>query len=309
MKIGFFGTPEISVYYLEKLSAVHNVVFTVTAEDKPKGRHGTPSPSEVKVFAIEKKIPVLQPGKLLDSDFINNLSDFDADIFVVVAYGKLIPPKIFNIPRLKTVNVHPSLLPKYRGAAPIQWALINGENETGITIQYINEGMDTGDILGQKKIPVNQNMTSQELYDIVLPLGAELLNGVLEQLSNSNIIPKKQDDSQATYCEKIDKETAFINWSKAAPEIHNLVRGLNPKPVAWSTFRGKKIKIYKTIINNVIENNNLQPGYLKKYKKKLIAGTGIGNLEILELQPEGKKIIDAASFINGYRINDGDYFE
>ncbi|MBN2040826.1 MAG: methionyl-tRNA formyltransferase [Spirochaetes bacterium] len=309
MKAGFFGTPEISAYYLERLSEFHDIIFAVTAEDKPKGRHKTPSPGEVKVLAVKNNIPVLQPEKLSDKEFVKEISTFSADIYVVVAYGKLIPSEIFNIPRYKTVNVHPSLLPKYRGAAPMQWALINGEEETGITIQYINEGMDTGDILGQTKITLNQEMTCEDLYNTVLPLGANLLLDVLGKLPNNGITPLKQDDSQATYCGKIDQNTAHIDWNNDALKIHNLVRGLNPKPVAWSTFREKKIKIYKTGINENLESSDLAPGNIAVQQKRLIAGTGKGILEILELQPEGKKIMHAGSFINGYRIDDGDYFK
>jgi methionyl-tRNA formyltransferase len=316
MKIGFFGTPEIAAYYLDMLCKTHEVVFAVTGEDKPKGRHGTPAYSDVKKIAVEKQIPVFQPSRLPDNDFTKQIADKNADVFVVVAYGKILPAQIFNMPPLRTVNVHPSLLPKYRGAAPIQWALINGESETGITIQFINEKLDAGDILLQKKFPLNIDMTTEDLYKIVLPLGFDLLKQALDMLKSGNAKPNKQNDAEATFCGKISRETAKIDWKKSSEEIHNLVRGLNPKPAAWSEFKGKNIKIYKTklltidLIDSIKENigTELYPGFLTGYKKRLIAGTGNGFVEILSLQPETKKIMDGLSFNNGYRIASGDFF-
>ncbi|MFH0976693.1 MAG: methionyl-tRNA formyltransferase [Spirochaetota bacterium] len=308
MKIGFFGTPEIAAYYLNMLHGKHEIVFAVTGEDKPKGRHGTPVFNEVKNAAVENDIPVLQPAKLLDNDFLKSIGNLKADIFVVVAYGKLIPPEIFTMPSLKTVNVHPSLLPKYRGAAPIQWALINGESETGVTIQYINEKLDAGDILTQKRIPLNTDISADDLTKIVLPVGLELLLEALAQLQSGKAMPVKQIEAEATYCGKINKETARINWSTGAEKIHNLVRGLNPKPTAWTMFREKNIKIYKTKIAPDYKDAGLKQGYLKIIGKKLFVGTGNNILELLEVQPETKKVMNAASFINGYRLSDEDHF-
>lgn len=308
MKIGFWGTPEIAEYYLEQLLIKHEVVFVVTGEDKPVGRHKTPVASPVKKYALEKNITVFQPASLLDMDFLSIIAEKKADIFIVVAYGKIIPPKVFNMAQLKTINIHPSLLPKYRGAAPIQWALINGESETGVTIQYINEKLDAGDILLQKKIPLSIDMTAEDLFNIVLPFGFNILDDVLNQLSEGKENLVKQNESEATYCGKINRETAHIDWGKSAFEIHNLVRGLNPKPIAWTEFKGKNFKIYKTKLFNDDLNPELKQGFLLGYKKRLIAGTGKGYLEILELQPETKKIMDAGSFINGYRLTNGDFF-
>ncbi len=309
MKIGFFGTPEIAAYYLSRLTESHEVVFAVTGEDKPRGRHGTPAPSAVKDIALKNNIPVLQPDRLLDKIFLEKISALKTDIFVVAAYAKKIPSQVFKIPPFGSINVHPSLLPKYRGAAPIQWALIKGENETGVTIQYIDEELDTGDILAQKKIPLSIEMTAGDLYDIVLPLGFDLLQDVLTQLFTDMAKPVKQNNAEATYCGKIDKEAAKINWSLNSVEIHNLVRGLNPKPCAWTEFRGKNIKIYRTKIIPEYNNFKLKPGFLTADKKKLIAGTGSGCLEILELQPETKKIMNGPSFINGYRLTAADFFK
>jgi methionyl-tRNA formyltransferase len=316
MKIGFFGTPDIAAYYLDKLIKKHEVVFAATGEDKPKGRHGTPLFNDVKKTAVEKNIPVFQPSNLLDNDFLKQIADKNADIFVIVAYGKIVPAQIFNMPPLRTVNVHPSLLPEYRGAAPIQWALINGESETGITIQYINEKLDAGDILLQKKIPLDIDMSADDLFNVVLPLGFDILKEALDLLASGKAKPVKQNDAEATFCGKINRDTAHIDWKKSSEEIHNLVRGLNPKPVAWTEFKDKNIKIYKTKLlpvdlTDLIKVNTgmeLKPGFLTIYKKRLIAGTGNGFVEILTLQPETKKIMDGSSFINGYRLASGDHF-
>jgi methionyl-tRNA formyltransferase len=309
MRIGFFGTPEIAAYYLNRLIESHEIVFAVTGEDKPRGRHGTPSPCEVKEVALKNNIPVLQPDKLLNEIFIKNITSYNADVYVVVAFTKKIPVQVFKIPKYGSINIHPSLLPKFRGAAPIQWALINGESETGVTIQYIDEELDTGDILAQKIIPLNTDMTAEDLQDIVLPIGFDLLQEVLNRFSAGTAKPVKQNNTEATYCGKISKETAHINWNLSSVEIHNLIRGLNPKPCAWTGFREKNIKIYKTKLNPEYNNPELKPGFLEVYNKKLIAGTGAGCLEISVLQPETKKIMDGASFINGYRLTAEDFFK
>jgi methionyl-tRNA formyltransferase len=306
MKTGFFGTPEIAAYYLERLSETHDVLFAVTGIDKPRGRHGTPSFSPAKQIAVEKNIPVLQPEKLTDQSFMESLASFNADIFIVVAYGKIIPSAVFNMPRLKTINLHPSLLPKYRGAAPMQWALINGETESGITIQYINEKLDSGDIIVQKKLTIPEDITSEDFYMTILPEGFDLLQEALLSIE-SGIQPVKQNESDATYCGKIDRDAARIDWTKSAVEIHNLVRGLNPKPVAWTEFRGKNFKIYKSKVAKDIAGDS-KPGFIDEDKKRILVSTGSGYLEILELQPEGKKIMDSHSFINGNRISKEDFF-
>jgi methionyl-tRNA formyltransferase len=317
MKIGFFGTPEIAAYYLDRLCKAHDVSFAVTGEDKPVGRHGTPVFSAVKKIALKNNIRVFQPSSLLDNGFLKQITDKNADIFVVIAYGKILPLQIFNLPRLRTVNVHPSLLPKYRGAAPIQWALINGEKESGITIQYINEMLDAGEILSQKKIPLGIDMSAEDLFNIVLPSGFDLLNEALDILVSGKANPVKQNDAEATYCGKINRETARIDWNNSSEEIHNLVRGLNPKPVAWTEFKGKIIKIFKTRLlpvdfyESAKKNINLEykPGFIAGYQKRLLAGTGNGFVEILSLQPETKKTMDGSSFINGYRPAPCDSFK
>ena len=310
MKVGFFGTPGIASYVLEKLCCRFDVVFLVAPEDKRCGRDLKIQNCAAKETALCHDVPVLQPKSLKDPEFAETLKGFGADIFIVVAYGRMIPPSVFNIPRCGTINLHPSLLPLYRGAAPVQWALINGETVTGVTVQMINEELDAGDIVLSRGIAIDENMTAGDLYELVLPMGAELVIEAVELLGSGRTdILKKQDHSRATYCGKIDTETARINWRSSAFEIHNLVRGLNPRPVAWSTFRGKHIKVWETRIFREKAPAPV-PGEIAAYqKKRLIAGTGEGVLEIISIQPETKKRMDGAAFINGYRLAAGDRFE
>ncbi len=307
MKIGFFGTPDIGAFCLRALAANFEILFAVTGADRPAGRRLQLQAPPVKEAGLELGIPVLQPGDLRDENFLFELERYPADIYVVVAYGKIIPRAVFDRPPLKTINLHPSLLPRYRGAAPVEWALIGGEAVTGITVQLINEKLDAGDILAREKIDVGRDMTAGELYDIVLPKGAALLADTIGRLGSGGIIPVKQEEEEATYCGKIDRELARVDWTKTAEQIHNLVRGLNPKPVAWTEFRGKSVRIWKTSIPEGMEGAVLGPGELRVHgKKRLLAGTGSGVIEIKEIQPETKKLMDGLAFINGYRILAGE---
>jgi len=309
MKVGFFGTPDIASHVLKRLCRDHDVVFLVAPEDKRCGRNLQVQHCSSKEFAACEDIPVLQPKSLKTLEFSEELKQYKADIFVVVAYGKLIPGSIFDLPRFGTINLHPSLLPLYRGAAPVEWAIINGEKETGVTVQMINEALDAGDIVLQEKIQLSETITSGELYELVMPLGEELVLKSIELLSRGRDMLIPQDHSRATHCAKIDRDTARIIWNKASSDIHNLVRGLNPKPAAWTTFRNMNIKIWKTIPFNDTDIL-LAPGEILKYQKKhLLAGTSGGILEILEIQPENKKRMDGLAFINGYRLSEKEFFE
>jgi methionyl-tRNA formyltransferase len=308
MKIGFFGTPDIAAYSLSHLSRTHNIVFAVTREDKPQGRSLQIAPSPVKVLAEKMSIPVLQFSSLKDELLPTMLSSFGADIFVVVAYGKIIPESIFNIPRLGSINLHPSLLPKYRGAAPVESAVIAGESETGVSVQIINERLDAGAILGTATVIIPPEMTSGELYDIMFPVGAELLSRIISGLEAGTVVPVPQIEEMATYCGKITKESACIDWEQSTIMIGNCVRGYNPKPVAWTCFRDSTIKIWRCGPIS-LERRKLMPGELMVYqKRRLVAGTGDGMVEILSVQPETKKMMPVADFINGYRIKAGEYF-
>jgi len=298
MRTGFFGTPQIAAYCLEEILKEYTVSCVVTSPDKPAGRGRKLTQSPVKELSLTRNIPVLQPQSLKDPSLHEQMKEFECDLFVVVAYGKIIPRLLFDMPRYGTINLHPSLLPLYRGAAPIQWALINGEKRTGITVQRINEELDAGEILLQDSIDIPIDMTAGELYDLVLPKGAAMLLKTIAGFQDNIITSEPQDHSRATYCGKIDTETARIDWNNTSMEIHNMVRGLNPRPAAWTTFRDKKIKIWRTMPVAI----HIFPG------KRLIAQTGSGALEIFQLQPETKKSMDSRSFLNGYHPDEGEVF-
>jgi methionyl-tRNA formyltransferase len=310
MKIGFFGTPELAARVLADLKKMHDVCFAVTAEDREAGRSRAMQFCPAKAQALRLNVPVLQPASLHDAGFMERIASYDADVFVVVAYGLLIPRAVFDHPPLKTINLHPSMLPRYRGAAPIQWALINGEKETGITVQLINEKLDAGDIVVQEAVDLNDDTTAADLNELVSSRGAELLDRAMRELASGSPKLIRQDEAMATYCRKIDRNVAMIDWNRPAEEIHNLVRGLNPKPVAFSSFRGENIKIWKTAPVREDVPETAEPGRALRYKKKrLLAGTGTGFIEILGIQPANKKIMDGLSFINGYRLVPEDRFE
>ncbi len=309
MRIGFFGTPDIASFCLEHLKKYFEIAFVITSPDKPKGRGKHLSAPPVKEKALEYGIPCFQPVTLKDPELVHTLSLFECNIFVVVAYGKLIPRSIFSIPPLQTINLHPSLLPEYRGAAPVEWALYNGEHETGITVQLINEELDAGDIVLQSSVTIAPNETAQDVYEKILPLGADMLVKAIKGLHDGTITPVPQDHTRATYCGKITSDTSHINWNMPSLHIHNMVRAFNPKPVAWTTFRGKIIKIWKTFVgDSSISNSTAKPGTLVVKGKRLYVCTADGNVEVLSLQPETKKPMDAAAFINGYRLQEGDAF-
>jgi len=309
MRTGFFGTPQIAAYCLDEILKEYTVSCVITSPDKPAGRGRKLTPSPVKELSLTHNIPLLQPQSLKDPSLHKQMEEFECDLFIVVAYGKIIPRLLFDMPRYGTINLHPSLLPLYRGAAPIQWALINGEKKTGITVQRINEELDAGDILLQESIDIPMDMTAGELYDLVLPKGAAMLLKTIGGIQDNTITPEPQDHSLATYCGKINTETARIDWNSTSTEIHNLVRGLNPKPAAWTTFRDKKIKIRRTMPVEDTLPGASTPGSIHIFPgKRLIARTGCGALEILQLQPETKKSMDSRSFLNGYHPNEGELF-
>ncbi len=309
MKIGFFGTPDIASFCLEGLCTMNEVVFAVTNEDKAQGRNRHIRFCPTKDAAMCRNIPVLQPKDLNDPAFHEELRSFNVDIFVVVAFGRIIPQSVYNMPPLKTINMHPSLLPLYRGAAPIEWSIINGETETGVTVQLINDDLDAGDIVLQEKIELPKNATAIEMYETLTALGCGMLDQAIAGLADRVITPEPQDHSISTYCGKIDREIARINWDESCQKIHNKIRGLNPKPVAWTTFREKNLKIYLSLLPEDADLPELSPGEISKFmKKRLLVGTSSTPLEIISLQPEGKKVLDSLSFINGSRLEVSDSF-
>lgn len=306
MRIGFFGTPHIAAWNLEYLHGKgYDISFAVTPEDRPAGRGRSTRPCPAKEAAGDLGIEVFHPADLKDPDFQATLASFKCEAFVVVAYGRLMPPSLFNLPPLGTLNLHPSLLPAYRGAAPIPWVLINGEKETGVTVQMINERMDAGDIVARERIPLDDVITAGELYEKVLPLGGELLDRSLKRIREPGFSPEPQDESRATFCGKLSTDLAKIDWTRPAEEIHNLVRGCNPSPGAWTTFREHTLKIWRTKPGT--GEHSGEPGILRlEGKTALVAATGAGDLEIRELQQQGKKRMKADAFINGARLVEGE---
>ena len=297
MKLIFMGSADFSIPSLEKLySSKHQVAAIVTVQDKEKGRGQKISFSPVKEFALRNNIPLIQPENLKDNLFIQQLKQFNADLYVVVAF-RILPREVFTIPPKGSFNLHASLLPKYRGAAPIQWALIKGETETGVTTFALEEKVDTGNIYLQEKSKIEEEDNFETLHDKLSELGADVVLKTVDMIESGNYQLKGQDSSLATPAPKITPETGKIDWNKPAKEIHNLVRGLSPAPCAYFYHDSKKIKLYKT---KVIEKEKPTPGKIFESKKNLFIECGKDKLEILELQLEGRKRMSTEEFLRGY---------
>ena len=292
------GTPDFAVPCLEKLNnSKHNVVGVFSQPDKPVGRKQILTPPPVKAYAAENGIPVFQPERIKNSDALDIIKELNPDIIVVVAYGKILPKEILNAAKHGCINVHASLLPKYRGAAPIQWAVLNGDEKTGVSIMQMDEGLDTGDVILVRECEIGENETSAELFDKLSIIGAVALLEALDLIESGNSKPVKQPEGDFGYAKMITKELCPIDWNKGAREIHNQVRGLQTWPVATTTINGKTVKIHKTAISDIKGNNS---GEVVDNNKRLVVCCGDGCcLEILELQPEGKKRMDAKAFLPG----------
>ncbi len=303
MKIVFMGTPDYAVKTLESLiGSEHEVAAVFAQPDKPVGRKQILTPPPVKVCALEHNIPVFQPNSVKTGEALEILKEINPDVIVVVAYGKILPKEILDLPKYGCVNGHASLLPKYRGASPIQWCIVCGETETGVTTMLMDEGMDTGDILETVTVKIGEEETAEELFERLSDISANLMLSTLKGLENGSVTPKKQQ-GEATYAPIIKKEMAFIDFNKNANEIHNAVRGYYSWPCAYFFLEGKRIKVIKTKIGD---------------KTSKTAGTVIGNtenlvfackdntsIEILELQPEGSKPMTAKQFLCGKSVEIG----
>lgn len=299
------GTPDFAVPCLEALiRSEHEVVAVFTQPDKKRGRGYKLAPPPVKELALRHKIPVFQPETLNDEEVFRVVSGLAPDLIVVVAYGKILPKAILKLPERGCINVHGSLLPKYRGAAPIQWAVLNGEKVTGVTTMRMDEGLDTGDILLKAETQIGENETSGELFDRLSAMGAELLMETLQGLENGDIIREKQDDQKATYAPMLNKSLSKIDWNKPAAEVHNLVRGLNPWPVAETTLDGRILKIYKTK-PALLEDKSAHSGKVASLTPFVVACGGGSAVEVLELQLESKKRMSSADFVRGYKLGVG----
>lgn len=297
------GTPDFAVPCLEKLiNSNHEIVAVFTQPDKKKGRNYTLTAPPVKELALNHGLQVFQPESLKNQKIYDSVANLKSDLIVVVAYGKILPVTILNLPPLGCINVHGSLLPKYRGAAPIQWSVINGEKVTGVTTMYMNEGLDTGDIILKAETKIDKNETSGELFDRLSLMGAELLVKTLNEIEKGNIIREKQNDSFATYAPMLNKTFSKINWNDSAEKIHNLVRGLNPWPVASTTLDVKNLQIYKTKIVQAVSG---KPGEVKSTEPFIVVCGDNSAIEILELQLEAKKRMNSADFFRGYNLKSG----
>ena len=301
MRIVFMGTPDFAVPCLEKIKeSSHELLGVFSQPDKPVGRKQILTPPPVKAWAIENGIPVFQPERIKNSDAPEIIKELNPDIIIVVAYGKILPKEILCAAKYGCVNVHASLLPKYRGAAPIQWAVLNGDKKTGVSIMQMDEGLDTGDVLLVKETEIGENETSAELFDRLSLIGADALIETLDLIENKKAAPKKQPEGDFGYAKMITKELCSIDWSKSALEIHNQVRGLQTWPVATTLINSKTVKIHKTRLCN--EKGN-KAGEVVDNNKRLIVSCGDGNcIEILELQAQGKKKMDSKSFLSGFKI-------
>lgn len=297
LKVIFMGTPEFAVPTLAALCEREEVICAVTQPDRPKGRGQKLLPSPVKEFALEKNIPILQPTKIKLPESIAELKKFPADLIVVVAFGQILSQEILDLPKFGCINVHASLLPKYRGAAPIEWSIINGEKITGVTTMQMDAGLDTGDMLLKSEVEITEEMILPELREKLMTAGAELLIKTLEKIHVGEITPVKQDDSLSNYAPMLKKDTGLIDWNKSAREIHNLVRGLYGG--AYAFMNGQKIKIWRTRIHS--EDSKTAPGKIKIYDKKILIGTGQGTLEILEMQAPNEKKVDAEIICAGMK--------
>lgn len=324
MKIVFMGTPDFAVNTLEALiKAGHDIALVVTQPDKAKGRSGKLVYSPVKEAAIAHNIEVAQPERVKEQSFIDILTKLSPDVIVVVAFGQILPEAILNIPRYGCINVHASLLPAYRGAAPIQWAVIDGLKTTGVTTMYMDKGLDTGDIIEQKSLELSPDETGGSLFDKLAVLGGEIIVETLNKLENGTATRSKQDDSKSSYAKMLSKDMGLLDFNKSACELERLIRGLNPWPSAYTRLNNKLLKIYEAevvpeeAIAEGVGYGDVEDGTSKGIgkgtpgsivavdKKNFTIRCGNGGLKVTKLQLEGKKRMDTSAFLLGYNINVG----
>lgn len=311
MKIVFMGTPDFASGALEAIvKAGHEVAAVVTQPDKPKGRGKEMQMPPVKECALKCGIPVLQPIKVKEPEEMARLASFGADIFVVAAFGQILPEEILKMPKFGCVNIHASLLPKYRGAAPIQWAILNGEKETGITIMQMDKGLDTGDILMKRTVPIGERETGESLFDKLSEVGAQLIVEALPKIEKGELKAQKQNEEEASYVGILKKSLGLISWEKDAASIDRLVRGLNSWPSAYTYYRKKSLKIWEC--EAVPEEyghggtENVAGRIEKVEKDAFYVRTGKGLLKVTQVQLEGKKRMWVKDFLLGYPLEAGD---
>lgn len=297
LKIVYMGSPEFAVPGLELLQkSQHQVLAVVSNPDKRRSRGGGPVPTDLKKRAIELKLPVIDAEDVHSVQFLNQMKNLNPDLLVVVAF-RILPDSILEVPALGAINVHASLLPKYRGAAPIHWAIIRGENETGCTVFFLNEKVDTGQIIAQKRTVIGDRETTGDLYERLKTVGAELLVECVDRISEENYTLADQNDEEATTAPKLTKENTRVSFMKSAFEVHNMVRGLNPFPIAWCNYEGAKMNIYRVEPDLSLES---EPGKLFVSDGKLYAGCASGSVQMVKVQLPGTKVMSGREFVNGY---------
>lgn len=312
LRIVFMGTPHFSVGILESIKAAGmNLVGIVTVADKPAGRGQLMHESPVKQFAVENKIPVLQPLKLKDPEFLNQLEALKADVFVVVAF-RMLPTEVWKMPKHGTFNLHASLLPDYRGAAPINWSIINGDTKTGVSTFFIDEAIDTGNVIGQTEMSISENESAGELHDRMIEVGGKLVVETLNRIANNEVnpIPQSELGTSMRPAPKLFKDNTQIDWNATPEAIHNLIRGLNPYPAAWTTWKNakgelKNVKVFRTLVTDQNGSGSIQ---LFSSKTQLFVDTNQKRLEILEFQVEGKKKMTAKEWLVGNNPADWSIF-
>ena len=305
MRIIFMGTPDFAVPCLKALiNSDNEVVGVFTQPDKPKGRGYELTPPPVKVCAVENNIPVFQPLNMRDGYALEIINSLDADLIVVVAFGKILPKEILESVKYGCINIHASLLPKLRGAAPIQWSIINGEAETGVTSMQMNVGLDTGDMLIKKSITITDDMNAGELHDALSVMGSDVLMDTINAIKENNLNPVMQDDSLSNYAPMLSKELCPIDFNKSSSDVHNKIRGLYPWPISTTKINNKTYKIHKS--QKITEKFTGKPGEIVDNNNRLVCMCGDGQcIEILEIQAEGKRKTDTASFLRGHKIEKG----
>lgn len=308
MKIVFMGTPDFAAGSLRALiEAGHRITAVVTQPDRAKGRSKEPVPSPVKVCAVEHGIPVMQPRRIREPEMVEKLRTFEADIYIVAAFGQILSREILDIPRYGCLNIHASLLPKYRGASPIQHVIIDGEERTGVTIMQMDAGIDTGDMLYKKEIPIAPDDNYETLHDKLMLLGGEAITEALRLLEKGELTAVKQDGSQSCYAPLIGKDMGKIDFSGTAEEIDRLIRGMTPWPSAYTEYKGRQLKIWKAVPDMQGTVSGHVPGEILSVEKAAVnVATGKGILKILELQMEGKKRMAARDFLLGMKMEPGE---
>lgn len=307
MKVIFMGTPDFAVPTLEALiDAGHDVTLVVTQPDKPKGRGKAMQFTPVKECATAHNIPVFQPVKIREEDSLNKLKEYEADIIVVVAFGQILPKELLEYPKYGCINVHASLLPKYRGAAPIQWAVIDGEKTSGVTIMQMDVGLDTGDMISKVEIALDENETGGSLHDKLSIEGARLCVSAIEEIEKGKAVLTPQTEENTCYAKMLNKKLGNIDWNKSAVEIERLIRGLNPWPSAYTFYNGKMVKIWSATVGEAVDGKDA--GEIVCRDGKIVVATGDKELILDEIQLQGKKRMATDAFLRGYTIEDGEKF-